>query len=452
MKQTNLNILQIKLKRLGSKLALLAMLALPELASAQFFNYNDYGDVLAGFRKWSPNAGNYELVVDLGSVTNFLSIPAGNTINISNYSTLQLTNAFTDTDPGDGSGPFPNLQWSIFATFPNTSPWVTPLGSFPGRTLWFTLPGTNVATQTTSPSRKSVQTQANQSGLMNTVGDDATTISGPGYLAVTNVNNNTFLVREPVSYFADGNGYTLSDSIGDSANFAMGDFGSGGTPLPKVVENITPDPFTSAERDDFYQVCPTGSTDPINGSTTNSYFVGYFILNPNGSMTFTRASAVTAPTASFTGGPTTGFAGFSAMFTNTSTGTITNWVWNFGDGTIITNTTGANVTHAYATGGNYNVTLTVFGPGGSNGLTQPNFVTTSPLPTYIQAFQSGGKLVLGGTNCPAGVQYRILTSTSLATNVVNWLPVVTNNFLSDGSWIFTNPTANSAVFFRLVSP
>ena len=56
---------QFSLRRLGSKLALLTMLALPELASAQLFNYNSYGDVLAGFRKVSPYAGNYELVVDL---------------------------------------------------------------------------------------------------------------------------------------------------------------------------------------------------------------------------------------------------------------------------------------------------------------------------------------------------------------------------------------------------
>jgi PKD repeat protein len=444
MNQTNLNPnMQTKLKRLFSKLTLLAMLSLPGLASAQSFTYNDYGDVLAGFRKWSPNAGNFELVVNLGSVTNFLNVTAGNTINITNYTLAQLTNAFTDT------GGFQDLQWSVFASFPGNSSWVTPVASFPIDTLWFTLPGTNVTTQTTPPQRKSHNTQANQSGLMTTVGDDASYIS-----AQPDVIYNTYLVQEPVAYFASGNGYTLSDLIGDINNFAKGDFGSGGVPLPngEVAENITPDPFSAAQRDDFYQVCPSDYTDPINNSSTSSYFIGYFILNPNGAMTFTRASAASAPTAGFTGGPTTGFAGFSAMFTNTSTGSITNWVWNFGDGTIITNTTGAVVTHVYATGGDYNVTLTVFGPGGSNGLTQPDFVTTSSLPTFIHAFQSGGKLVLGGTNCPVGVQYRILTSTTLTNNIANWLPVVTNNFLSDGSWTFTNSTANSVVFFRLVSP
>ena len=43
------------------------------------------------------------------------------------------------------------------------------------------------------------------------------------------------------------------------------------------------------------------------------------------------------------------------MFTGTP---ITNWVWNFGDGTT---GTGSNVTHTYSTSGTYVVTLTVFG-------------------------------------------------------------------------------------------
>jgi len=43
---------------------------------------------------------------------------------------------------------------------------------------------------------------------------------------------------------------------------------------------------------DLYQSVPTGSTDPNSGKTTGAaYYVGYFTLNPDGTMTFTRASA-----------------------------------------------------------------------------------------------------------------------------------------------------------------
>jgi PKD repeat protein len=428
-------------RRLGLKLAVLALLVLPELASAQSFNYNSYGDVLAGFRKTGVNAGNYELVMDLGSVTNFLNVSVGSTINITNFSPSQLTDAFPN---------YNNLQWSAFSAFPGSlSPWVTPLGSFPVDTIWYTLPGTNVTMQTTQPpDRSTAAAQAQQKSLMNSVGTAATSISG--FLGASNADNNTVLVREPVTYST----YILTAFIGDVNNTAIGDFGASGSPLPQTVENTTPASFTSAQRSDFYQVCPTGKTDPITGLTNGSaYFVGYFILNPNGTMTFTRAAATPpAPVAGFSGTPTAGFAPLQVLFTDASTGSITNWLWSFGDGQSVTNTSSASVNHTYTAAGSYTVTLTVTGPGGSNASTQTGYIVASPTPTIANVIRSGGNLVFSGTNCPAGVQYRILTSTNVALPVASWQPVATNNFLSNGTFSYTNSTANSAAFFRLVSP
>jgi PKD repeat protein len=437
---------QFSLKRIGSKLALLTMLAVPELASAQLFNYNQYGDVLAGFRKTGTYAGNYELVVDLGSVTNFLNLSIGTTINITNYSTSQLTNAFTG---------FGNLQWSVFAAFPGNSSWLTPLGVFPKDTLWYTLPAPNVTTQSQIPYRDSYGVQVSTKGLINGVGGGALYIAQN--LGITNVNNNAFLVREPVSYFANGNGYTLSDYIGDPLySFAIGDFGSVQTPLPYSVENTNPASFTSPTRDDFYQLCPNNwLTDPINGSTTNTYYLGYFLMYPNGSMTFTRAaqSVVTPPpVAGFSGSPTTGFAPLPVVFTDASSGSITNWLWSFGDGQSATNSTSASVNHTYASTGSYTVTLTVSGAGGANADTQSSYIVVSSTPTISTVTKSGGNLVMGGTGGPAGTQYRILTSTNLASPLASWTPVATNTFLPDGSYLYTNSTAQQAAFFRLVSP
>jgi PKD repeat protein len=440
---------QFSLKRFGLKLVMLAMLGLPELADAQSFNPS-YGDVLAGFRKTGNNEGLYELVVDLGNVTNFLSLSIGTTITITNFSPSQLTNAFIDT-ASETEGVFSYVQWSAFSAIGgegrNPPPWVTPVGSIPAVTLWATVPATNVATQTQPPARDNDGAQSDQVTLMNGVGTGAASISG--FLNVTNENNNTSLVRESVSY----NQYDLTAYIRDFNNPTIGDFGADNSPI-FVVENTTPNPFTSAQRDDFYQICPTGYPDPFTGLMNGAaYFVGYFILNPDGSMTFTRAAqAAASPVASFTGGPTTGFAGFSAVFTNTSTGSITNWIWNFGDGTIITNSTDANVTHTYASGGDYNVTLTVEGPRGSNAQIQTSLIMVSTLPIYINATRSGGQVVLSGTNCPVGVQYRILNSANLALPLTNWIPVVTNTFLPNESWTYTNATSPSPGFFRLVSP
>jgi PKD repeat protein len=431
-------------RRWGLKLAVLALLVLPELASAQLFSFNPYGDVLAGFRKTGANAGNYELVVDVGSVTNLLSLTAGSTINITNFSPSQLTDAFTN---------YNNLQWSAFTGVPagggrNPPPWVTPLGSFPANSIWYTLPGTNVSTQTQPPARATSASQVEQESLMSAVGNGAAAIGG--FIGVSNADNNTVLVREPVSYSSD----ILTAFIGDKNFPTNGDFGAGNAPLPQTVENWTPPSFTSAQRSDFYQVCPLAQTDPITGLTNGSaYFVGYFILNPNGTMTFTRASATPpTPVAGFSGTPTAGFAPLPVLFTDASTGSITNWLWNFGDGQSVTNTSSASVNHTYAAAGSYTVALTVTGPGGSNASTQTGYVVASPRPTIGNVIRSGGNLVFSGTNCPAGVQYRILTSTNVALPVASWQPVATNNFLSNGTFSYTNSTVNPAAFFRLVSP
>jgi PKD repeat protein len=427
------------MKRLGLKLALVLALVLPELAGAQTFSYNVYGDVLAGFRKTGTFAGTYEMVVDLGSVTNFLKLSMGSTISITNFTPSQLTYAF--------SSGYGNLQWSVFSTFPNSSSWVTPLGSFPKDTLWYTLPGTSVTTQTQPPVRQSYSSQTSPKDAMYGVGSDGVSISaGTG----ANIDNTLDVIAENIANFAS-EGYTLSDLIGNAANPADGDFGASGSPLPYDVENITPNSFTSAQRSDFYQVCPYNLADPITGLTNlTPYFVGYFILNPAGTMTFTRASAVTMPSVgTVTSTVTNGFSPLQVVFSNTASGTITSWVWNFGNGVIITNSTGANVTNTYATAGDYTVTLTVTGPGGSSTNTLSNFIVASPTP-QIGAALVGGKFVLSGTNCPAGVQYRILNTTNLA--LASWNPVVTNTFLSNSSFSYTNSTTNAASFFRLISP
>jgi PKD repeat protein len=432
---------KLSLKRFGTKLALITLLALPELANAQLFNYNQTCDVLAGFRKTGVFKGNFELVVDLGSITNLLNLPIGSTIAITNFAPAQLTNAFIDT------GDFANLQWSVFAAFPlSRGSWVTSLGSFPANTLWLTLPAIDLTSQSLPPARVQSLGQANQKVLMNSVGTGATSIAG--YLAISNANNNAFLVREPVVYTLN----YLTAFIGSSMDPAIGNFGANNSGLPYSVENTTPDPFASPQREDFYQLCPSLILDPINGSTTNAYFVGYFLLNPNGSMTFTRQ--IGAPLVSFKGGPTSGFQGFTTVLTNTSTGTITNYIWNFGDGTMLTNSIGTNVAHTYAVGGDYTVTLTVEGPGGASIQTESNLITVGSLPTFVLANMVGEQLVLNGTNCPPDAQYRILTSTNLTLPPDNWTPLVTNVFDFDGTWsfVYTNSTAQKTGFFRLISP
>ena len=75
---------------------------------------------------------------------------------------------------------------------------------------------------------------------------------------------------------------------------------------------------------------------------------------------------VTPPAAGFSGTPTNIFVTQSVSLTDASTGSITNWVWNFGDGVSVTNNSNVGVNHAYNAAGSYTVSLSVSGAGGSS--------------------------------------------------------------------------------------
>jgi PKD repeat protein len=159
------------------------------------------------------------------------------------------------------------------------------------------------------------------------------------------------------------------------------------------------------------------------------------------------------PVAAFSGSPTNIFATQSVAFTDASTGSITNWIWSFGDGNSVTNVSNASVNHTYASVGTYTVSLIVTGPAGSSTTTRTSYILASPKPTIGSAQISNGQFILSGSNGPAGVQYRILTSTNLALPLASWTPVFTSVFATDGSYSYTNSSAtNAASFFQFVSP
>lgn len=313
-------------------LAAITALASPHLAHAQFFNYAAKGDLMAGFRK--PGVGTYELMVNLGNVTNFLALPPGTTISVTNFSPAQLTDAF----PSYG-----NLQWSVFATFtgPPNSTWA----GYQLNTVWFTSPRSDVNTQTTPPTRRSGSSQSFVLSEIDSIGKGAHTTSVN--LGATNADNNAVLVRELAS---DPHSLNLGVFIANPQDSSVGDFGGN---LPSTAENVTPSTFNSAVRSDLYQSVPTTFNDPNSGTSSGaSYYVGYFTFNPAGTMTFTRGSSVVqAPppppqivgltrvgntsTIFFT--TTNGTYTYSLCYTN-STGLMTSVSnWSLSDTTVIGN-------------------------------------------------------------------------------------------------------------------
>jgi len=208
----------------------------------------------------------------------------------------------------------------------------------------------------------------------------------------------------------------------------------------------------------------TGANIPHTYSSVGTNTVTLIVMGTGGSnqlyltnyIVVTNGVSLTPPVALFAGIPTNLFALQSVLFTNTSTGGITNSAWTFGDGNTI-NVGGANATNSvsdiYTNAGSYSVILTVTSPGGTNSLTNTAYIVVYPKPVIASAAITGGNLILSGTNGVPNAEYRILTSLAVTNALATWTPVSTNTFSAAGSYSYTNsaPT-NVASFFILVSP
>jgi len=93
-----------------------------------------------------------------------------------------------------------------------------------------------------------------------------------------------------------------------------------------------------------------------------------------------------APIADFTGNPTTDYAPLTVQFTDLSTGMITDWSWDFGDGG---SSTEQNPSNTYQDPGVYTVSLTVTGPGGSDTKNQPDYIIAHTPPALPTRFGPG---------------------------------------------------------------
>ncbi len=288
---TQMDMIKCRLTWLRLQLLWLGLAAFPTFVQAQyFFNIPGDGDLLAGFRKTGAHQGTNELVVYLGNVTNLLALPLGSTITMSNIPPARLTEAF--------SSDYTYLQWSVFgASYELSSPWSTPLGNFPQSTLWYTLPRTNASIPTLPRSRFATSAQAEAATSINSIGNGANTISTqlPGG---TNADNNTVLVREPFQQTYQA--FDLTTFMGDSQNPVTGDLG--GNVFDFNIEQITPNPFSTSVRSDLYESAPAPSSrpptpyvDPVSGSSSSVYYVGYFDLSPAGVLTFTRDAGGSTP-------------------------------------------------------------------------------------------------------------------------------------------------------------
>lgn len=126
---------------------------------------------------------------------------------------------------------------------------------------------------------------------------------------------------------------------------------------------------------------------------------------------------INGPTANFTAANNNGCRGLTAMFSDASLNdgisNIVAWQWNFGDGTLINNTSSTAVQHIYTTSGAFPVLLKVTDAGGcSDSVLTPALVNVS----NIRAdFVSADTL-----SCPEATIHFTNTSTATSAYTNNW--------------------------------
>lgn len=194
------------------------------------------------------------------------------------------------------------------------------------------------------------------------------------------------------------------------------------TPAPPVANftaNVTsgPAPLAVAFTDtstggptswswDFGDGGSSTEQNPVHTYTApGTYTVSLTASNAHGADTETRVAYIDvgcSPEANFTANITEGNAPLAVQFNDESTGNVTAWLWDFGDGNT---STVQNPVHTYESPGNYSVTLTASNAYGTSTLMKPdyirvtksfiNFVIDENVFIYGTALQFSGNNVVG---------------------------------------------------------
>lgn len=142
-------------------------------------------------------------------------------------------------------------------------------------------------------------------------------------------------------------------SVGDISNWSW-NFGDGGSSTAK-------NPLYTYETEGAFTV----TLDVTEGGGTDSEVKTEYI----------KALPIASPLAEFTANKVNGFSPFSVQFSDLSSGQIDSWLWGFGDGDTSSNQSPA---HEYKTNGDFEVTLTVTGPGGTDSESKSGFIRVLP--------------------------------------------------------------------------
>jgi PKD repeat protein len=227
-------------------------------------------------------------------------------------------------------------------------------------------------------------------------------------------------------------------AVGSNAQASFVVTNQGGATLTNGLATVSNGPFTILSGTPF-SLDGFGATNLVVGfAPTNAAnftnTVTFTTDNGGNSTNSVTGTGAVVPVASYVGNPTSGVAPLAVVFTDNSTGTITNRFWDFGDGAT-SNTTGVVVGHSYGVAGTNTVVLTVSGPVGTNSLSQPGYiVVTNPGPVTLTIQWSGSEVSLTWSS---GTLQAAPEVTGLYTNV----PGATSPYLL--------PPSQASQFFRV---
>jgi PKD repeat protein len=191
---------------------------------------------------------------------------------------------------------------------------------------------------------------------------------------------------------------------GDTAQATFVITNTGGATVTNGSVSINGGPFTILSGTPF-TVPGFGSTNVVIrfNPVTAEFFtntVTFTTANGGNSTNFVTGQGAIVPVANFAANLTTGLAPFTVTFTDTSTGTITNRFWAFGDAAV-TNTTATSVVHTYTLSGTNTVQLIVSGPVGADTRTRPNYIVVTNKPPNLVVSPSSrnfGSVTIGQSN------------------------------------------------------
>ena len=359
-------------------------------ASSPLYTYNTAGVYTVALTVYGPGGSNTSTQANLITVGNTNVPPPVASFGAAPTSgSAPLTVTFTDTSTGS----ITSRSWQ-FGDGNGTNTTATSV------VYQYTTPGTDTVQLIVSgPGGSSTNVQfdlitvGNISLLPPVASFSAAPTSGSAPLTVTFTDTSTGSITSRSWQFGDGN--------------------STNTTATSVVYQYT------APGTDTVQLIVSGPGGSITNAQPNLITVGNTISVP-------------PPVALFSAAPTSGSAPLTVTFTDTSTGSITNRFWQFGNGNA-TNTTATSVVYQYTAPGTDTVLLIVSGPGGSSTNVRPNLIT------------------IGNTNSVPPVALFSAAPTSGSAPLTVTFTDTSTGSITNRSWQFgdgngTNTTATSVVY------